>query len=210
MQNFKTAKEGAVRLNETNDCAVKAVCIAAEVDYEAAHAALKVQGRKNRKGAQLHMIINAVESLTGNRPILNHLSQRRTVKTLTRKEPRLKRGNWIALTKNHALAVVDGVVEDWTAERGNLVNRLIEVVPNKTAAPKPTQPKPTQPTQPKSAPTNAAQFVQNKVKANGVIYRSVRQAFAHLNLEDKKHQAFRLILKRDRVATFGGYTFEII
>lgn len=55
-----------------------------------------------------------------------------------------------------------------------------------------------------------AKRTQNKVKVNGVIYRSVSEAFFKLKLPHAKHIVFRKKLKAEKKATFDGVEFELV
>lgn len=59
-----------------------------------------------------------------------------------------------------------------------------------------------------------ARLTRNAVKAEGVEYKSVRAAFAALNLPDSKHIRFRMKLKEAKKAVFEWagkeYHFEIL
>ena len=50
-------------LGETNDCTVRAVATACDIDYKVAHAAIAKRGRKHRQGAYDHQYMGAVEDL---------------------------------------------------------------------------------------------------------------------------------------------------
>jgi hypothetical protein len=55
-----------------------------------------------------------------------------------------------------------------------------------------------------------AKRIQNKVKVNGTIYKSVSAAFIALNLSLSKHQAFRKKLKVEKKAKFEKHEFELV
>ena len=57
---------------------------------------------------------------------------------------------------------------------------------------------------------SAARRIQNKVKVNGTVYRSVAAAFVALGLSLSKHQAFRKKLKTDKKAKFEKFEFELV
>lgn len=57
----------------------------------------------------------------------------------------------------------------------------------------------------------AARIVKSKVEVNGVVYRSVREAFRELDLPDSKHIAFRMKLRAEGSLTYDGrLTFKIL
>lgn len=60
-------------------------------------------------------------------------------------------------------------------------------------------------------PEVAAKRAQrSRVRANGVEYRSVREAFVALNLPLAKHIRFRMALKAAGKAEFDGVKFEVV
>lgn len=60
---FPEYKAEAIRLNETNDCAVRSVAATTGVSYGEAHAALAAAGRKPRQGCTTMQIHHAIRSL---------------------------------------------------------------------------------------------------------------------------------------------------
>ena len=129
----KKLAEKSEKFNEDRDCSVKAVAIVCNASYEEAHAALKKAGRKNRKGANMPMIVAAIRSL-GAYIEFEGLEADKHKGTNQRKCPvsriasRLpKKGRFLALTCNHIVAVVDGEVLDWTEGRRHQVKFTWEV-----------------------------------------------------------------------------------
>lgn len=62
----------------------------------------------------------------------------------------------------------------------------------------------------KTLPGRGRLGIPQRVKVDGVEYRSTRQAFTLLNLPAKECKAFRLIVKAQGVADFAGHHFEIV
>lgn len=56
----------------------------------------------------------------------------------------------------------------------------------------------------------AARTARHPVKVKGIVYRSVRAAFAELGLPDNQHQKFRKELVEKGRATFDGHIFTIV
>ena len=111
------------RMNETNDCAVKAVAIATRISYERVHAVFKKAGRADGQGVSVSRIKVALMNLGFKAKKLESWKGK-TAKTLD-----LPRGgDYIALTRNHALAVKFGLVKDWTSERRHRVIEVWEIV----------------------------------------------------------------------------------
>jgi len=61
--SFAAIKADASKFNERNDCSIKAVAFACNVDYLTAHDALRRAGRRNRQGATTTTIHRAVADL---------------------------------------------------------------------------------------------------------------------------------------------------
>jgi hypothetical protein len=56
----------------------------------------------------------------------------------------------------------------------------------------------------------AARRKRHAVRAQGITYRSVREAFKALGLPDAKHQAFRKVLATEGTGTFGDIAFKVV
>ncbi len=110
------------QLEETNDCVIIAISIAARMTYKEAHDICKYQGRINKKRMcttpaldQLKVIGFKVEQVDR---LLQKNGNMFTSKTIGDK---LKHGYFICLTRDPAFAVVNGDVEDWTQGRKYVV-----------------------------------------------------------------------------------------
>lgn len=119
--------------NETNDCAVRAMANAFGISYERAHAAMKANGRKDRKGAYNLTIHNAItQEHGGKRAVqLNHIGtgkdQRQvTIGTFCKFRTT---GSYYCIVRGHAFAIVDGVVQDaFKNKAGKRIYRAYEIV----------------------------------------------------------------------------------
>lgn len=201
MNLFNEINKTSIALGERNDCTVKAVALTAKVDYAVAHKALSKAGRRKGSGAYRHQQVIALEAIGAKRVVLETPMQpngsRYTTKTITKALP--GKGNFYVFTARHALAVIDGVVEDWSATRAKRVTEVWEIIPAGKSAPAAPIAKP------------STKKVGAKVEVNGTVYRSVKQAFEALGLDLKKHQAFRYELKRspNGQLDFNGITFRV-
>ena len=205
MQTYKTYQDlqtSAIRsqFNEHNDCTVVAVTLTAEVSYEEAHAALKTAGRRNRCGAYAHQQEKALLALgakiekipTPRKPN----GRGYPTKTIGKA---LGRGNFYVFVSRHAVAVINGEVQDWSAGRAKRIVTVWKITPPGAVAP--------------SVPTPAPKVATKKVGAKVIVtdlngkahhFTSVLKAFQALELDVKKHQKFRFELKR----TVGGLHFN--
>jgi hypothetical protein len=112
-------REQAGFQNEWNDCSVRALAIAAGITYGQAHDLLKAQGRKDRKGARVYMIRAAAASTAKVEDVLVRQPKTHwmggysyTCPTLSQVIRKHSSGRYILITRNHAIALVDGVIYD--------------------------------------------------------------------------------------------------
>ena len=127
--NYIKAAKKATELNETNDCSVKAVSIACDVPYFVAHKALKLQGRRNRKGSLIPQIRRAFESLGFKTVQVKHKAA--TVSTLAN-DSTVQQGFYVAVVSRHILAVVNGKIEDWSEGSRRRIESVYRVEPTAT------------------------------------------------------------------------------
>jgi hypothetical protein len=133
--NYAAPAEGA---NETNDCAVRALAVAACIAYADAHAIMARNGRRPRRGTPTDIITKAcrdaapgAESLTWSELYVPRVDSRyysrgfRTVAAFARAYPV---GHFVAWSRTHAFAIVDGVLHDWRATRGKTMQRVTGAV----------------------------------------------------------------------------------
>ena len=128
---YINCKEAADKLNETNDCGVKALAISAQISYGKARFILESVGRKHRRGINGRMIVEAMNKIRVT-PLVNEdvkstvveFGRRVTPNTFAKLKPT---GSYFCITRNHAIAIRNGVVEDWTAGRKNQIKAFIKV-----------------------------------------------------------------------------------
>lgn len=123
--SYTTTKEASARMNESRDCAVKAVAIATGTEYEVVHAMLKAAGRRNRKGTFRAQTDKVIGQLGFTQIDVTHQVRGRTVRTV---EGELAGGNYMVFVARHVLAVTDGVVQDWTAGRQHRIKNVIKII----------------------------------------------------------------------------------
>jgi hypothetical protein len=116
------------QLGERRDCTVKAIALAAGLEYVEALEALASAGRKSKRGASCIVIKRALDTL-GIR-VYEHAPRKGgggqyTVKTIPRVLPA---GKHIVIVKGHALAVVDGEVLDWSEDRKHRVHTVYTLI----------------------------------------------------------------------------------
>lgn len=117
---------------ESKDCGVKAVSIACKKDYRTIHQEFKQLGRKNNCGSQPFWIhVLACRHSTDYKVLANKSKPMRqpngsmyTKHTITNK---LNKGRYICMTRTHAFAVIDGVIEDHEGNAKQRIHDIIEV-----------------------------------------------------------------------------------
>jgi len=102
---------------ESNDCAVVAIAQLLGIPYDDAWKALELQGRKQGRGAMAYQILNALRYLDVKFERVDCLkpdNSKYTAKTINRK---FICGRYLLLTTDHAIALIDGKIQDWTKDR---------------------------------------------------------------------------------------------
>jgi len=121
---YQAIHEESEKMNETRDCAVKAVALACSVPYSTAHDELLWLGRVNRRTTPNYLIRQAIKNLGYKLEPFEHRAK--TVRTLAR-ELRHTAGTYLVWTPRHVLCIRGGKVLDWTKGRLNRINRVERV-----------------------------------------------------------------------------------
>ena len=103
---------------EINDCVVRALSLAFNVEYTKAHALCAKAGRKPRRGMLRKQTDAVIKQLTGKPSAeMDKLPRggRQTLATFARDNAK---GKWIVIKRGHAVALIDGVYHDNGTERG--------------------------------------------------------------------------------------------
>ena len=136
---------------ENKDCTVRSFALAADVPYDVAHDVAKRSGRKNNKGwwpekilteARKSGLVEFVEMPIGAQNVKRYHRwhgfitkiQYPTVETVVR---RYRKGRYVMSTRNHAFAVIDGVIHDTGMRPRARVLSIFEVRPIETSRPAP-------------------------------------------------------------------------
>lgn len=91
---------------ETNDCVVRASCIAALVPYVEMWEKYKAAGRKDGRGTCVYLIDEVLPATA----MYKH--SKYDAPTLMQFVTRHRKGRWVMCNAKHAWAVIDGVVHD--------------------------------------------------------------------------------------------------
>lgn len=147
----RTAKHGhytalraeSSKAGETNDCTVVAFAAVSGVSYEEAHAAMKRQGRKDRKGMwfaesgmqkELEALGLKVVRMRDRDFVDLYPGVHSGLKSITTHHPKRFNKVWangrtfLFFTNSHVAAVVNGETIDWSNDRACRVTVLYEVV----------------------------------------------------------------------------------
>ena len=103
---------------ETNDCVVRALSLAFNVEYTKVHDLCAKAGRKPRRGMRRLQTNTVIKRLADNpKAVMDSLprGKRQTFATFARDNAK---GKWIVIKRGHAVALIDGVYHDNTTGRG--------------------------------------------------------------------------------------------
>jgi len=127
-KDFEILRKASADFGETNDCTVKALSVTTGRTYQDCHNALRMAGRKRRRGASMKIMQEAAEAL-------GYYFERRhspiSAKTVTsaERDPALSSGNIVLLTRGHVAGMSDGKVIDWTKGRRHRIKAVFDVTP---------------------------------------------------------------------------------
>jgi len=144
---FNNQMAAGAAMGETNDCAVKAVSLACDVDYTVAHATLKRFGRKDRKGTFRSSTRSAVNALgfyirvwgrhEHEALIASYPKAHQILKSITTHHPRRFAKRWsqadlanktfLFFTAGHVAVVKGGQLHDWTVNSARPVLEIWEI-----------------------------------------------------------------------------------
>jgi hypothetical protein len=141
---YYRVKESELATKEKNDCTVVAVALVCKVSYEAAFAALKAEGRVDGHGASISKIGRAINKLGKHADMLTETNLRvefiskypgchSTLKSATSHHPARFPKAWkngrtyLAWSRYHAFAIIDGVTHDWSANRSLRIEGMFEI-----------------------------------------------------------------------------------
>jgi hypothetical protein len=114
-------------LNETNDCAVRAVAAATDTHYADVHSLMARNGRKPRRGTPNEISRKVLDILGFKTQEVTPFFKSKTIRTLGH-ELKYRQGTYLVWTRGHILAIVDGEVKDFTKGRCHRVRRIERVV----------------------------------------------------------------------------------
>jgi len=120
-------------LGRTNDCVPNAIANALGYGYTEAERVCIQHGYRINTGLPIsdnNQELEAILTSLGYKVVQwTPVPAEGRVTVRVRELPKLlDHGRWLAITTGHVLAVVDGLVLDWTEERNHIVISLIEVI----------------------------------------------------------------------------------
>lgn len=129
MITFQDVAQVSDKYGEGNDCTVKAVAIACQIPYEEAHEYLASLGRRKGRGWYHASHVRGRRLISGyidnlKRLGFKHVPVEFQSRTVSQIERELKDGHYIVQVNGHALALVNGKVEDWSAGRKHHVKQV--------------------------------------------------------------------------------------
>lgn len=141
MAEFDALSQESSKLGELNDCSVKAVALAAGIPYSEAHARMKAEGRKPRRGVHSW---SAGQALLKMGFLLKHIrpgyfierypGSHKSLLHVTTHHPDRFNEVWsdgrtyLIRTRGHVLVVKDGKNYDWTRGSARRVVSIHEVI----------------------------------------------------------------------------------
>ena len=138
---YEQMRETAWKFGEHNDCSVKAVAIACDVEYSVAHAALKKQGRIDGKGAWPNQIRGAVNELGFNlvslrtRDIISQYpGAHKNLQSVTTHHPERFPKVWAVIgtcliySAAHVSTFKDGQLHDWAVGHAKRATQVMAVL----------------------------------------------------------------------------------
>jgi len=109
-QSYEQCKEQVSRYRENGCCTVIALANAMDWSFGKAHRFMKKFGREDRRGMAMYQISAVMTKLGKDRETAY---KGMTINRFVKDHPK---GSYYVLVRGHALAVVDGIVQDWTGD----------------------------------------------------------------------------------------------
>lgn len=138
METYASTSADSDQVNETNDCMVKAFAIAYNIKYSVIHEMAARHGRPHRSGTPWYTIESMMKEVNpsfswDNDRIMPRRVYQRDGRTINGKYTTgsinkfYPKGTFIMFSRSHATTMVDGVVEDWSANRRKQINFMYQV-----------------------------------------------------------------------------------
>jgi hypothetical protein len=113
-------------MRDDKACGVIAVSIACDVTYKKAYKALESMGREHGNGTRSDMYRGALDMLGYKVVDVTRHYKSKTPLTLS-KEIKNKKGSYILRITDHAVAIKDGEITDWTKDSRRKVRQILKI-----------------------------------------------------------------------------------
>ena len=131
---FSEVCDASFQHGESNECAVKAIAIATDVEYNTVHSLLRKRGRTSRKGTFEYQwmavlktdIAVEVSDVTDWAKRLGAKTVRTAERVLSRRDPK---GIYLVRVRRHIAAFRDGELHDWSQGRQHRVVQIFRITP---------------------------------------------------------------------------------
>lgn len=125
---YQKLKEESYKLNEHNDCAVKAIAVVCGIQYKDAWNLAKKFGRRFRGRTNKHRITFPAIKSKGFvcTDVWDHkMNKAKTIRSLKPLIP--SRGVFLVFVRGHVFAVRGGEIHDWTEDRCYRIKLIMRV-----------------------------------------------------------------------------------
>lgn len=98
---------------EKNDCTVRAVALACDVDYRTAYTFMANNGRRKNKGSYFHrVVVDNDYKILGRQVKPEIILPAKGLKTALLRNPKLRTGTWMIHMTSHVATLKDGILLD--------------------------------------------------------------------------------------------------
>ena len=139
MEKYHIAKGKSREIGEHSDCSVVAFSIVTGISYTEMHQIFNFAGRPDRNRTPWATTDKVVEHLKNNGYTIESSQPRRIYERYGREihgryslltiGKILPKGHYVVHVRGHALALIDGEVQDWSTDSKRLVNEVLLITP---------------------------------------------------------------------------------
>lgn len=126
MSKYKELLKASEKINERNDCAVKALTVVLGIPYELSHKLFLSLGRRSRSGVTFSTIKDALKIAGAELEVVKIPAFVKTSKNL-QESGLLENGRYLICTSGHIAGSVGGEIVDYTADRKTRVKTVYSV-----------------------------------------------------------------------------------
>ena len=124
---FSELVSASQKVNERNDCGVKALAVVSGRKYNSARRALAGSGRRSGRGTSIFSMQMSLGAFgLKMEPLSGHaMNKAKTIRTLKKVIP--SRGNFLVHVKGHILAIRGGEIHDWSEDSCRRIKQIWRV-----------------------------------------------------------------------------------